>query len=244
MQGNAFFVGDNTINGLTSPLDGFRYRVGAEQYFGDFKFTAVTADLRKYWRLKPVTLAVRTYNYLRLGQGGENLFPLYAGYGYLIRGYEVNSFYNNNNQSQDNATIGIEQLSGSKLSVFNFEVRLPFTGPKKLAQIQSKFLFSDLNLFFDAGLAWTENTKVAFKSQPTYQTVPLTDVQGNPILDQSGNQIFTQFTNERVPAMSVGVSLRVNLFGALIIEPYYAIPFQRKDLAGRGIFGLNFAPGW
>lgn len=244
MQGNAFFVGDNSINGLTSPLDGFRYRVGAEQYFGDFNFTAVTADLRKYWRLKPVTLAVRTYNYLRLGQGGENLFPLYAGYGYLIRGYEANSFYNNNNQSQDNATFEIEQLSGSKLSVFNFEVRLPFTGPKKLSQIESKFLFSDLNLFFDAGLAWTENTKVAFKGKPTYQTVPLTDQQGNPILDQQGRQIFTQFTNERVPAMSVGVSLRVNLFGALILEPYYAIPFQRNDLAGRGIFGLNFAPGW
>ena len=101
-----------------------------------------------------------------------------------------------------------------------------------------------MNLFFDAGLAWTENTKVVFKGRPNYETVALTDVRGNPILDQMGRQIFTEFTNERVPALSVGVSLRVNLFGALILEPYYAIPFQRRDLAGRGIFGLNFAPGW
>ncbi|RZK57929.1 MAG: tolB protein precursor [Pedobacter sp.] len=242
MSANASFVGDNSINGLTSPLDGFRYRLGAEQYFGDYRFTAVTADFRKYFRLKPVTFAVRTYNYLRLGADGENLYPIYAGYGYYIRGYEANSFYNS--KYQTSGTFDIDQLSGSKLSVFNFEVRLPFTGPKKLAQIQSRFLFSDLNLFFDAGLSWTENSKVVFKSQPTYQTIPLIDQQGNPVTDQAGNQLFVPFTNERVPAMSVGVSLRINLFGALIVEPYYAFPFQRKDLGGKGVFGLNFAPGW
>jgi len=43
--------------------------------------------------------------------------------------------------------------------------------------------------------------------------------------------------------MSVGVSLRVNVFGAFVLEPYYAFPFQRKDVSG-GVFGLTFAPGW
>ncbi len=238
-QVNASFVGDNSISGMTSPLDGFRYRIGAEQYFGDYKFSAVTIDARKYLRLKPITLATRTYNYLRIGKDGENLYPLYVGYPYFIRGYEANSLYKSNSGSGFN----INQLSGSKIAVFNFEVRLPFTGPKKLTQIPSKFLFSDLNLFFDAGLAWSQGSKVAFKSQPTYTTVNVKDENDKNVLDTNGNPVTTQSTNERVPALSVGISLRVNVFGYFVIEPYYAIPFQRKDVKA-GVFGLTFAPGW
>ncbi|WP_113661553.1 basic secretory protein-like protein [Pedobacter nanyangensis] len=222
-QTNAYFVGDNSIFGVAAPLDGFRYRIGAEKYFGDYNFTAVTADLRKYFRIKPVTLAVRGYTYMRLGRDGENLYPLYAGYNYLIRGYEPNSFYNN--QNFNNGNFDINQLSGSKLAVFNLELRLPFTGPKKLAQIPSNLLFTDLNIFFDAGVAWTEDSKVVFKSQPSNVLLP----DGQPY--------------ERVPALSAGISLRVNLFGAMILEPYYAFPFTRKDVNG-GVFGLTFAPGW
>jgi hypothetical protein len=222
-QINAGFVGDNSIFGLTSPLDGFRYRVSAEQYFGDYQFSAVNVDLRKYVRSKPFTFAARAFTYMRIGKDGENLYPLYVGYPYLIRGYEANSFYNSNNAQVGN--FDINQLSGSKMAVFNFEVRLPFTGPKKLSQIPSKFLFSDLNLFFDAGLAWDEYSTVSFKSQP------------NGVLLENGRP------QERVPALSAGISLRVNMFGAFVLEPYYAFPFQRKDVKA-GVFGLTFAPGW
>ncbi|WP_432710643.1 peptidase MA family metallohydrolase [Pedobacter sp.] len=219
---NAAFVGDNSIFGMTSPLDGFRYRVGAEQYFGDYKFSAINLDARKYVRLKPFTLAARGYTYMRLGKEGENLYPLFIGYPYLIRGYEANSLYNNQSAG---GFFDINQLSGSKIAVFNFEVRLPFTGPKKLAQIPSGFLFSDLNLFFDAGVAWTEDSKVVFKSQPNGVLLP----NGTPA--------------ERVPALSAGISLRVNMFGYFVLEPYYAFPLQRKDVKA-GVFGLTFAPGW
>lgn len=239
-QANASFVGDNSITGITSPLEGFRYRLGLEQYFGDYQFSAVTADVRKYWRLKPVTLAVRSYNYLRLGKQGENLYPLFVGYPYLIRGYEAGSLYNNRSGSSNG--FDINQLSGSKIAVFNLELRLPFTGPKKLSAIPSKFLFTDLNLFFDAGLAWNEDSKVVFKNQPQNNIAPQLDANNQEVRDTNGNPIYTA-TNERVPAMSVGISLRVNVFGAFIIEPYYAIPFQRKDIS-TGVFGLTFAPGW
>jgi len=222
-QINTSFIGDNSIFGMTGPLDGFRYRIGAEQYFGDYNFTAISVDGRKYFRAKPVTFAIRSYNYMRIGRDGENLYPMFLGYPYLIRGYEANSFYNSKNENT--GTFDINQLSGSKIAVFNFEIRIPFTGPKKLAQIESRFLLSDLNFFFDAGLAWTEDSEVRFKSQP------------NGVLLANGTPI------ERVPAMSAGVSLRVNLFNAFILEPYYAFPFQRKDVKG-GVFGLNFAPGW
>ncbi|TCC98219.1 basic secretory protein-like protein [Pedobacter psychroterrae] len=222
-QLNASFVGDNSITGITSPLDGFRYRIGAEQYFGDYNFSAVTVDVRKYVRVKPFTFAARSYNYIRIGRDGENLYPLYAGYPYLIRGYEANSMYKSTNIGSGN--FDINQLSGSKIAVANFEVRLPFTGPKKLSQIPSKFLFTDLNLFFDAGLAWDEDSSIAFKSQPNGELLE----NGKPA--------------ERVPALSAGISLRVNVFGYFILEPYYAFPFQRKDVKA-GVFGLAFAPGW
>lgn len=220
---NGAFVGDNSISGVAAPLDGFRYRIGGEQYFGDYNFSAVTVDLRKYLRLKPVTFAVRGYTYMRLGRDGENLYPLYVGYPYYIRGYDANSFYKN---SQSNAgTFDINQLSGSKLAVVNFELRLPFTGPKRLAQIPSRYLFSDLNLFFDAGLAWDEDSQISFNSQP------------NGVMLANGRP------QQRVPAYSAGISARVNLFGYFVVEPYYAFPFQRKDVKG-GVFGVTFAPGW
>ena len=219
---NLAFVGDNSVFGMTSPLDGFRYRIGGEQYFGDYQFSAVNLDGRKYVRMKPFTLAARAYTYLRLGEQGENLYPLFIGYPYLIRGYEANSLYNNQSAG---GNFDINQLSGSKIAVFNFEVRLPFTGPRKLAQIPSGILFSDLNLFFDAGVAWTEDSKVVFKGQPNGALLP----NGTPA--------------ERVPALSAGISLRVNIFGYFVLEPYYAFPFQRKDIKA-GVFGLTFAPGW
>ncbi|WP_157544015.1 hypothetical protein [Mucilaginibacter paludis] len=46
-----------------------------------------------------------------------------------------------------------------------------------------------------------------------------------------------------MPATSAGISLRINVFGAFILEPYFAIPFQRTDV-NLPVFGLNFAPGW
>ncbi len=221
VQLNAAFVGDNSFSGMTGPLDGFRYRLGIENYQGDYKLNAITADARRYVRLKPITVAGRIYTYTRMGRDENRLYQMYAGYGYLIRGYDANSFYRNGTTSTGAGEFDINQLVGSRIAVANFELRLPFTGPKKLAAVESKFLFSDLNLFFDMGIAYDKDSKVAFRSSP--RTI-------NGYL-------------ERIPATSAGVSLRVNVFGYFILEPYYAIPFQRKDVK-TGIFGLTFAPGW
>jgi len=49
--------------------------------------------------------------------------------------------------------------------------------------------------------------------------------------------------NETKLITSTGISARINLFGQLIIEPYYAYPLQLKGLNG-GVFGVNFTPGW
>ena len=215
-QINSGFVGDNTVFGITSPLQGFRYRIGAEQYFGDYNFSALNVDLRKYNRYKPVTIAARFYSYMRVGKDDKALYPLYIGYPYLIRGYESGNV-------DVTGSTGFEQLSGSKMAIANFEIRLPFTGPEKLAVIKSGLLFSDLNFFVDGGVAWDKFEYLRNPADPT----------------QSMRVLNTEFK----PVYSAGVSLRVNLFGAMILEPYYAIPFQ-KTKSKFGTFGLNFTPGW
>ncbi|HWK99692.1 MAG TPA: hypothetical protein VNQ55_07090, partial [Parapedobacter sp.] len=228
-QVNTSFVGDNAVFGIAAPLQGYRYRVGAEQYFGDYNFTAYTFDIRKYNRYQPVTVAARAYTYMRAGRHEDALYPLFLGYPHLIRGYESGSF-----RSSQDPRFNFNSLMGTRIAVVNLELRLPFTGPEKLAVIRSGMLFSDLNFFFDAGLAWNSDSKVAFRNTPR-----LIDSQPNP-KDPNLPPIETY---ERVPALSAGVSLRVNLFGAMVLEPYYAFPFQRSDVRF-GTFGLNFAPGW
>lgn len=235
---NSALVGDNTLMGINAPLDGFRYRIGYDRIIGDIDFSTTTIDLRKYQRINPISLAVRAYNVSRTGRDANRFYPLYLGYPYLIRGYEPNSMYKGSQSATD---FNINNLTGSSIAVANFEVRLPFTGPEKLSAIKSKFLFSDLNLFFDMGVAYDQDSKISFKSEPTVlsRNVPSDPTDPNsPLVAQAYVD-----PDESIVAMSAGVSLRVNVFGYFVIEPYAAIPFQRKDIKGP-VFGLTFAPGW
>lgn len=208
---NTAFVGDNSHFGFTAPLQGWRYRIGAEQYFGDYRFTALLADARRYFFLKPVTLAVRGFAYGRFGGNSEQIYPLPAWDPFFVRGYI-------------DAVQQVRDLPlstrGSKLLVGNFEVRLPFTGPRAIALIPVNGLLTDLNLFADAGLAFFELDDLKKEGAPG-----------------------TQFTQHK-PIVSVGASLRVNLFGALVIEPYYALPLSLEKADRKWTFGLNFIPGW
>jgi hypothetical protein len=102
--------------------------------------------------------------------------------------------------------------------VSNVELRLPLTGPKRYAIIPSKWLYMDLNLFFDGGMAWSSDSRPAFKWQP-------------------------DSVEESIPVFSFGTSARINLFGYIVIEPFYAIPLQNGGFRN-GSFGLNFMPGW
>jgi hypothetical protein len=222
-------VGDDSYFGIAAPLNGHRFRLEAEYNVGTYNFFSPTIDLRQYVRVAPVTFAARLYGYGRFGNNVSGLYPLYVGYPFLIRGYEAQTFYNSRTVNTNGFTI--DQLSGDRIAVANFEVRLPFTGQEKLAMIKSKFLFTDLNLFFDAGLAWQGGNEIKFQKAP--------DAVGTD--PTTGETLYN--TNQRVPALSAGISLRVNFFGAFILEPYFAIPFNRSDVK-KPVFGLTFAPGW
>lgn len=238
-QVNAGFVGDNAVFGIAAPLHGFRYRLTAGQNLGTFNFRTYNIDYRRYERIKPITLAARFYSYMRAGEG-ENAFQnLYLGFPWLMRGFEMgqmnNALFANNEASllRRSRDITVNDLMGSRMAIANFEVRLPFTGPEQLAAFKSGFLFSDLNLFFDAGAVWGADRTL--KWSRTSDDI-LSEVQ-------DGETVYYFNRNVSVPVFSLGVSMRVNLFGAMILEPYYAIPLN-PSREKFGHFGLNFAPGW
>lgn len=234
-------VGDNSYFGLTAPLTGHRFRFGAEQYFGEYNFTAATADYRIYRFFKPIGLAFRAMHYGRYGADSDRLFPIYVGNPWYVRGFNSNAIEGaliQNGQSFD-------QLVGSRIAVSNFEIRIPFTGPERLALIKSKFLFSDLNFFVDAGVAWYDNKQFSgavYELDTEGNRKPQIDRNtGAPLVDANGNTLYETLYSKALPLVSTGVSLRVNLFGALILEPYYAFPLLQNS---KGTFGLNILPGW
>ncbi|HZY38570.1 MAG TPA: tolB protein precursor [Mucilaginibacter sp.] len=241
---NTSLVGDNSFFGVASPLNGYRYRLQAEYDFGTYQFFAPTIDLREYIRVEPVTFAARFYGYGRFGNTGT-LYQPFIGYPFLIRGYEAQTFYGNGNTTSTNG-FTIDQLSGNRIAVANFEVRLPLTGPERLSQFKSRFLFTEFNVFFDAGLAWNAGDQIKFAMGPDVTGyTPEVDQNGNPILGANGKQLEQPVynPNQRVPALSAGISVRVNVFGAFVLEPYLAYPFNRTDIS-KPVFGLGFTPGW
>ena len=225
-------VGDKASFGVVGPLAGSRFRLGVDQYFGEFNFTSLTADYRKYEFFKPFGLAFRILHYGRYGKGGDDLYPMFVGSSWYVRGYNTSSagkFLENNGRNFD-------ELFGSKMLVSNFEARLPFSGPEKLALIKSGIFFTELAVFADAGIAWFTFDQF---NGPIYRL----DSEGNPILDPVTGNPLTDYYQAK-PVFSTGVSLRVNLFGALVLEPYYAFPFSKEMGLGDGTFGLNIIPAW
>jgi len=222
-------VGDNASFGIVGPLQGHRFRFGIDQFLGEFNYAQATFDYRRYEYFGAFGLAFRALHYGRYGNEADEIFPFFAGSSWFVRGYNNNTasaVLNQNGRS-------IDELFGSKLAVGNFEVRIPFTGPKRLALINSGILFTELTLFADAGVAWYDFDQF---DGPIYRR----DSEGEIITNPSTGERLTVRRGAE-PIFSTGVSLRVNLFGALVVEPYYAFPLQEN---ADGAFGLNIIPAW
>lgn len=204
-------VGDNSNFGITSPLNGYRYRFQAGRMFDRYNITNISIDVRKYFFVKPFSFAFRAMHYGRYGKSANDIYPIYLGNEFLIRGYNFNAFNKARATNPDNY-LDIENIAGSKIFIFNSEIRFPFTGIKRLSLIKSDYLYSDLVLFFDAGVSWTKDRLPWLKSSDIrYYWNP------NP--------------NYYTPIYSAGVSIRINLFGMAILEPYIAFPFQLDNVS-------------
>lgn len=223
-QAAAAYVGDNSVFGFTSPVQGARYRVEAGPTFGSAIFNTLLVDYRRYLFLRPVTFAMRGMGFGRFGRDSDNgtISPLFIGQPTLVRGYQQETF------SAAECTVGrgdpndpvsacpeFARLVGSRIAVASAELRIPLLGTRDLGVIATNFLPLEIAPFIDGGVAWRSDSR--------------------PTLD------FDRNSAGRVPVFSGGIAARTNLFGFAIIEGFYARPWQRNV---GGVFGINLAPGW
>jgi hypothetical protein len=216
-KGSAAYVGDYSYFGFTSPVNGSRYRLEVEPTFGSLKYLTVMADYRKYFFFNPITLAFRGLHYGRYLEDADNqrLSPLQVGYRTLVRGYNIESFSNSEFAGSANYS-GYNRLIGSKIGVANIELRIPLFGTQQFGLIDFPIIPTELTLFGDAGVAWTNKEKPVLK--------------------------FAERSNERVPVFSSGIAARINILGYAVGQFYYAYPFQRPDAGWQ--FGFVLSPGW
>jgi Tol biopolymer transport system component len=218
--GNVYsaYVFDNSYFGLASPARGKRYRFEISTVYDELNYQSYNLDYRKYFFINPMTLAFRAIHIGRFGPDAESdrIYPLSFAYPTLTRGNNLSSIEGYGLQTGE--SYSIDQIFGSRMFVGNVEWRLPFTGPERLALLKSHTFLTEFTLFTDVGLAWDSD------SRPVLSTNP-------------------DSPNERIPFITAGASLRVNLFGQVVLEPYYAFPWRGQGF-GKGTFGLNLSPGW
>lgn len=223
-------------NKLESP-EGFNIGRGYLAFVGDNSRFGITAPLSGQRYRFQIDKSVGAFDYV--GVLADYRRYIYAKpFSFAFRGMHYGRYGGNSNElfpvvigndflvrgydissfrpTQDG--LNINNLAGDRMAVVNAEIRFPFTGPEKLSLIKSGLLFSDLALFMDGGVVWSRGNDVEFRWNPS-------------------NEFQT-------PIFSAGITTRINLFGYIILEPYYVFPFQRNDIQG-GTFGINIsAGGW
>jgi dipeptidyl aminopeptidase/acylaminoacyl peptidase len=220
-QASVALVGDNSFMGFTGPIRGSRYRIEAGVTTGTLNFNTLTLDYRRYFNpTTELTFAIRGMHFGRYGSDvhGSVLQPIFLGWENFIRGYSPFSFEPARECSAGNG-LGcpeLQRLMGQRVGVVNAEVRIPLLGVERLGLLNFGFIPTDLILFTDAGLAW--------------------DDQREPTLK------WSRTSPDRIPVFASGASARMNLMGLMIMEFYYAYPWQRPHKGWH--WGFQIAPGW
>jgi len=243
------YVRDFSRNGLTGPIMGGRWRLEVSPTVGEetSDFVTVRADIRRYLYAEPFTFAfqgLHVGNYgaefdQDFGIGNEYLgFPHNQGF---VRGYNVRNISEgiaeegaqactpvNPDDAIDVGGFGqcaeINRLFGTRSLTTRAEVRVPLLGPERISLVPFQFVPTTLALFTDAGVTWTED-----------EGPELFDF----VTDGDSEEVRRQ-TN--VPVVSTGVAARFNILGAILLEAYYARPFQRQDTTWE--LGFRISPGF
>jgi Tol biopolymer transport system component len=223
-QASLAYVGDNSYMAYTSPVRGGRFRFGVETTYGTLDYHTITADVRRYFSPNlNLTFAVRAMHVGRYGYSNEFVdsqyfYPFFLGYETNIRGYAYESFSGREcGNAQDGSCPVFDRMFGQRLGVANVEVRVPFIGSERFGLINLPYVPMELVAFTDVGIAWDDQ---------------------HPVDSWS----FSESTTDRIPLFSSGFGARFNVLGILILEAYYAYPFQRPDKGWH--WGFNMAPGW
>lgn len=229
-EASAAYVGDNSFTGFTSPVSGGRFRYEVSQTIGSVDFTGVTVDHRRYFNpFTNLTLAVRGLHLGRYGSQVDDretetvLRPFFLGWENIMRGYAQHTFEREECSAPPGAGLQqsfgcpvFDRLEGNRIGVINVEARIPLIGSDRFGIFDFGLVPTEIAVFNDLGLAWDSNR------EPTLE--------------------FSRTSTERVPVMSTGVSARFNVLGMLVVEVYYAHPWQRPIKGAH--WGFQIAPGW
>jgi hypothetical protein len=229
MEASVALVGDNSFFGFVGPIRGGRWRLEMQQTWGTANYTTFIADWRRYFSpTKNLTIGMRGLHYGRYGLSSEEsnkdgfgmLQPLFLGYETLVRGYDYYSFTTDECQTSDanafSSCPAFDRLWGQRIGVATLELRVPFIGVQQFGLINFPFLPTELVAFADAGAAWDA--------------------------DSPETWTFSRTSGARVPVFSTGLSARFNILGVMVLECYYAYPFQRPAKGWH--WGFSLAPAW
>lgn len=220
VQPSVAWVYDNSLFGYTSPFFGKRMRFEVSPAIGDWTFTQLLGDYRRYDLIKfPFSFATRFLALARVGRDGDQ-FPLFIGTPDLVRGYTFGSFRTSECSTPTvNTRTGcpeVDQLIGSRVAVANFEFRFPLIRNLTLGFLPVGFPPIEGALFYDAGIAWNSGSDLHW-ARPASADLGLI----------------------RAPVTSYGAGLRVNLFGFTILRVDYAVPRQRPVKGGYWLVSLG-----
>ncbi|MEW6456501.1 MAG: BamA/TamA family outer membrane protein [Acidobacteriota bacterium] len=207
-------VYDSSFFGATSPILGQSYILEFSPVIGSISYNSILADYRRYFMpVKPFTLAFRLLHYGRYGRDAEDE-RLWP----LFLGYEtLVRGYNSDSFSvsefaSNTDSFNFNRLIGSKMIVANAELRFPLFRVLGIGKGFYGAFPLEFLAFYDWGLAWDESEKAWFLG------------------------------GERKPVSSIGIGLRTNLFGFLILGLDYVKPFSRPYKGW--YFQFTFTPGF
>ena len=232
---------DTGIFGATSPILGQNIGLAVSPAIGSINFMTVSADFRKYFMpLRPFTLAFRALHLGRYGKDGEDprFYPLYIAYWDLVRGYE--SFSNSEltyyvqNPAQ---AFDPNRLYGSKMLMGNVELRFPLLGVLGIGKGYFGAWPLEFFGFFDWGIAYAQNPGNwwgGYIPDPDNPTGP-------PIAVPKMVRPWFAGGN-RKPISSVGIGVRTNLFGYLVLGLNYVYPIDRPVRGWH--LQLSISPGF
>jgi Tol biopolymer transport system component len=218
-QPSAALVFDNSLFGYVGPFYGRRYRLEVAQTVGDWSFSQVTTDYRRYDRIiGPVVLATRALYFGRIGRDARE-FRIYAGSTDLIRGntsgsYRRNECLNTSDPNSETGCAALDRLVGTQIGVGTVELRFPilnqsFGVPAGIPPLEGA-------IFYDIGLAWDGQSTLKWRRE----------AGDDPI-------------RVRTPLKTLGFSVRTNLFGFAVARVDYSIPQERRAIKGLWTFSLG-----
>lgn len=220
IQPSTALVYDNSLFGYTAPFYGRRYRLEYAQTLGDWKFSQVTADYRRYdGIIGPVVLATRVLYFGRIGRDADR-FRIFAGSTEIIRGntsgsYRRNECLNANDANTQTGCAELDRLVGTQLGVGSVELRFPLLTPQ-FGFLPDGFPPIEGAVFYDIGLAWDQRSTLRWSRQPGDDPVHV-----------------------RTPSQTIGFSIRTNLFGFAVARVDYSIPQDRRAVKGLWTFSLG-----